>query len=272
VDQLLALGASPFAVAEFGMTPLHLAAAGGHEKIAGALLRAGGAALLACATSRGRTPAHLAVRGDSAGLLRLFLACAAEAGADEGEERAAELARQKKLAAKAEAKAERRSRRRSSVVSGGGGGDGDVGSGGGGSSSGSVGTMDSSANFSFDGTGSVVAAAVGREAGRKAALHFYANTADDQGLGILHEAAARGVPGVVTQLLEAGAEPHARSRGGRRLAAELALEYGHTGVAALINEHAAGLGKAPDWAAGFLRGLHDRQATGGAEAHWSFLE
>ena len=287
VDQLLRLGADPSASAEFGLTPLHLATTFGHLAIAENLLRAGGPALLAATTQRGRTACHLAVRADRPDLLGLLLECAAEAGGEEGAEREAEAARQRKEAAKAEAKAERRARRASVGSTGNlpgdkdGGGGGSSGGGGGSSGGGDVpdrrgsnasaGTVES-ADFSYSGQGSVAAAALGREAGAAEALCYYANTADDQGFRILHEAATRGHAGVVRLLLEAGAETHVRSRGSRRLAGELAVEFGHHAVAKLIHEHAASRGKAPDWPAGFLRSLHDRALPAVTEAKWSFLE
>ena len=108
------------------------------------------------------------------------------------------------------------------------------------------------------------------EAGRAAALEVFANTADDQGLSVLHEACQPGVVGVVRALLEAGASTTARNPGSRRTPAEAALEAGHAPVSRLVGEFAAAAG-APDWSSGYLRGLYDNEPPK-LSKKWAFLD
>jgi ankyrin repeat protein len=107
------------------------------------------------------------------------------------------------------------------------------------------------------------------EEGRRGALYCFANTVDDQGFSVLHDAAKRGNIDIVRSLLEAGSRPELKTKGSNRTATEVALEYGHIQVAELINQYAAICGTT-DWASGRLRGMYDTEVKTTSEK-WHFL-
>jgi len=221
--------------------------------------------LLAASMARRRTAVHLAVRADDRAMVGFLLAAAAEAGAAEAARRAAEAA-----AARAR-QARRASRAAVSAASPGASLGGTLESagrnrgGGGGGGGDDEGPAESAAAAAASEDPEAAA-----EAGRAAALEAFANTADDQGLSVLHEACQRGVVGVVRALLEAGASTTARNPGSRRTPAEAALEAGHAPVSRLVGEFAAAAG-APDWSSGYLRGLYDNDPPK-LSKKWAFLD